>query len=368
MTVGPAAVVGIFPNAEALVRAVAKIRPDCLGRLEAYTPYPVHGLDRALGLKRSWLGGAVLAMGTLGATAAIAFEWWTSAVDYPIPTGGKPIFSWQAFVPIMFELTVLLATFTAGLGMLFLANKLMSFGHPMLASQAIKMTTRDKFALAIEAASQALDAKAQSKILLDAGAESVEVLRAPDLAPGLSLGAIARIAGAVMLACAAAGGGMYAAVKLYPVLPPMVHMHDQPRRAAFRDMQQPVAGTVARGHLPPAFDTPERAGTMLTSPLARSRATLEKGRIVYANHCAVCHGMTGDGVAMLSAAYGAKPGNFHTAAVRAYPDGQIYGVIVLGKNAMPNYAADLDEDERWAAVGYVRALERAENATDEDVK
>jgi mono/diheme cytochrome c family protein len=161
---------------------------------------------------------------------------------------------------------------------------------------------------------------------------------------------------------------MYAAIKLYPVLPPMVHMHDQPRLSAFRDMRQPVPGTVARGHLPPAFATPEQAGAILTNPLARSRAVLEKGRGIYANHCAVCHGMTGDGVAMLSAAYGAKPGNFHTAAIRAYLDGQIYGVVVLGKNAMPSYAADLDEDERWAAVSYVRALQRAENATDEDVQ
>jgi mono/diheme cytochrome c family protein len=303
-------------------------------------------------------------MGMIGATTGIAFEWWTSAVAYPIPTGGKPLFSWQAFVPIMFELTVLFATFTAGLGMLFLANKLLSFGHPMLGSRAISATTRDKFALAIE---DALDADAARALLLDGGAESVEVLDPPAAAAPVSLGAAARIAGAVVLACVVAGAGMFAAIKLYPALPPMVHMHDQPRLSAFRDMRQPVPGTVARGHMPPAFDTPEQAGAMLTNPLARSRAVLEKGRGVYANHCAVCHGMTGDGVAMLSAAYGAKPGNLHTAAVRAFPDGQICGVIALGKNAMPSYAADLDEDERWAAVSYVRALQRAENATDEDV-
>jgi cytochrome c553 len=365
MSARPAAIVGIFPNADALVRAVATMRPNHTGHLEAYTPYPVHGLDRALGLKRSWLGGAVLAMGMIGAAAGIAFEWWTSAVDYPIPTGGKPLFSWQAFVPIMFELTVLFATFTAGLGMLFVANKLLSFGHPMLGSRAISMTTRDKFALAIE---DALDADAACTALLDAGAESVEVLKEPDPSVALSAGGIAKVATAILFACAVAGGGMYAAIKLFPVLPPMVHMHDQPRLPAFRGMRQPAPGTVARGHLPPAFETPEQAGSTLNNPLPRSRAVLETGRAIYANHCAVCHGMTGDGVPMLSAAYGAKPATFHSTTIRAYPDGRIYGVLVLGKNAMPSYAADIDEDDRWSVVSYVRALQRAENATDQDVQ
>jgi mono/diheme cytochrome c family protein len=69
----------------------------------------------------------------------------------------------------------------------------------------------------------------------------------------------------------------------------------------------------------------------------------------------------------LASAYGAKPANLAGPAVD-YPDGQIYGIIVLGKNAMPSYAADLEEDDRWAVVHYVRALERAENARDEDLK
>jgi mono/diheme cytochrome c family protein len=360
-----AAVVGIFPNAGALVAAAKKIRANRSWRLEAYTPYPVEGLDRALGLRRSWLGAAVLVMGILGAASAMLFEWWTSAVDYPIPVGGKALFAWQAFVPIMFELTVLAATFTAGFGMLLIANRLPLFGHPMLGSQAIRATTRDRFALAIE---DAPDDRAASEALLDAGAESVEVLPEPENAAPLSLRSLVGIAGAVLAACVVAGAGMYATIKLFPVLPPMVHMLDQPRLSAFRGMREPVAGTVPRGHLPPAFTTPEEAGMLLTSPLARSAASLNRGRAVYNDHCAVCHGMTGDGVTMLSAAYGAKPANLSTAAIRAYPDGQIYGVIVLGKNAMPSYAADLDEDDRWAVVGYVRALQRSQNATDEDVQ
>jgi cytochrome c5 len=370
----PVAVLGIFPGPSELLRAVRQIRPRYPGQVEAYTPYPVHGLSGALGLKRSWLGAAVLVMGIVGAVSAMVFEWWTSAVDYPVPTGGKALFSWQAFVPVMFELTVLFATFTAGLGMLFVANRLPFFGHPVMSSRSIAATTRDKFALSLEPDSGAFDADAAERLLVEAGAESTEVLWSVATEP-LALPYVLRAGAGIALACAVAGAGTYYAVKLYPTLPPMVHMLEQPRLAAFeanaffadgRGMRPPVPGTVARGHLPRGFTTLEQAGVLLPNPLARSREVLERGRTLYHHHCAVCHGPVGNGTPLLSSAYGAKPANLGGAAV-GFPDGQIYGVVVLGKNAMPSYAADLEEDDRWAVVHYVRALERAENARDEDL-
>ncbi len=114
------AVLGFFENAQALLGAVPLVRERGLGRLEAYTPYPVHGLATALKLRRSPLGGMVLVMGILGALSALIFEWWANGIDYQTVTGGKALFSWQAFVPIMFEVTVAFATFTAGFGMLVL--------------------------------------------------------------------------------------------------------------------------------------------------------------------------------------------------------------------------------------------------------
>ena len=70
----------------------------------------------------------------------------------------------------------------------------------------------------------------------------------------------------------------------------------------------------------------------------------------------------------LTAAYGAKPANLQAQTFREYPDGKIYHVIMVGKNAMPSYAADLTDDERWAVVHYLRVLQRAQNAKDEDLK
>ena len=369
------AVLGLFDSADALMEAIPKVRAKALGRVEAYTPYPVHGLDEALGLRRSPLGGMVLVMGVLGVLTALLFQWWMSAVDYPLVTGGKDPSSWQAFVPIMFEIMVLFATFTAGLGMLLLLNRLPHWGHPVLQSQAIRGITRDRFALALEA-DGAFDPQSARSALADAGALEIETLPAPAVGPMFTASFIHRSLAGIAAACVVSGSLLYWAIKLMPVLPPMVHMENQPKldpqesSTFFKDghgMQLPVAGTVARGFLPFAMTTPEQSAG-LVNPLPRTPAVLARGRAQYQVHCAVCHGVLGDGVPTLTAAYGAKPANLHTPAIRAYSDGTLYGTIVLGKNAMPSYAADMAVDDRWAVVHYVRALQRALNAKDEDVR
>ena len=377
MSSGTFAVLGLFSQAENIVDAAKQIRPRRLGRLEAYTPYPVHGLDRAIGLAPSRLGRLVMLMGVLGAGLALLFEGWVSAVDYPLVTGGKALFSWQAFVPVMFEVTVLFATFTAGLAMLFALNKLPFFGHPVLHSKAIKDITRDKLALSIEATDAAFDAEAARQALVENGAESVEIVPLPTWDHALTLVGLLRAIAAIVAACVVAGAGLFAAEKLIAIVPPMLHMHDQPKLNAFREsaffadgrgMQPAVAGTVARGHLPPAFATPEEAGTLLSNPLPLTQPIAERGRKVFGDHCAICHGPVGDGVPLLSRAYGGKPGNFLSKEIGARPDGHYFGVLMLGKNAMPSYAADLDKDDRWAAVHYIRILQRAQNARDEDLR
>jgi mono/diheme cytochrome c family protein len=169
---------------------------------------------------------------------------------------------------------------------------------------------------------------------------------------------------------------MYGAVKLFPVLPPMVHMLDQPRLnpqkadGFFTDghgMRMPPAGTVARGYLPLAVASQEEAAA-LVNPLPRTTEVFALGRVAYGRRCAVCHGPLANGVGSLTAAYLAKPANLQARLFLEYPDGKIYWAIVMGKNAMPPHAADMSETERWAVVHYVRALQRAQNAKDEDLK
>jgi mono/diheme cytochrome c family protein len=369
-------VLGIFDTPDALMQAIPKARAAKLGTVEAYTPYPIHGIDEALGLRKSPLGGMVLVMGVLGALTALGFEYWISAIDYPIITGGKPEGSWEAFVPIMFEVTVLFATFTAGLGMLFLLNKLPFFGHPVLSSKAITGITRDRYALAIEAEGESFDSAAAAEILREAGAVEVERLPAPDRSPFLTSDYILRTLGGIFLACLVSGLGIYFLTKWFPLLAPMKYMQDQPRlnaqkpSAFFKDghgMQRPVGGTVARGYLPTATGTQDEAAS-LQNPLPRTKDVFALGRRAYTNRCEVCHGALGNGMGSLTAAYGGKPANLQAQQFRDYPDGKLYWAIVNGKNAMPAHAPYLSDTERWAVVHYVRALQRAQNAKDEDLK
>ena len=101
--------------------------------------------------------------------------------------------------------------------------------------------------------------------------------------------------------------------------------------------------------------------------MPRTEAVLRQGRSVFNDHCSVCHDILGDGRTTLTAAYQAKPANLLAGNIVDLPDGAIYHVLMKGKNSMPSYAADMSQDERWSAVHYVRVLERALNATDEDV-
>jgi hypothetical protein len=132
--------------------------------------------------------------------------------------------------------------------------------------------------------------------LIDNGAESVEIVPVPTWDRALSLVGFLRIIAAIVAACVVAGAGLFAAEKLIPVVPPMIHMHDQPKLNAFREsaffadgrgMRPAVAGTVARGHLPPAFATPEEAGTLLSNPLPLTQAIAERGRKVFQRP--LCH-------------------------------------------------------------------------------
>ncbi len=368
-------VVGLFGSAQALLEAIPIVRRRTDAPLEAYTPHPIHGIEKALGSRKSPLAGMVMVMGILGALSGLGLQLWTSAVDYPLTTAGKPVWSWQAFVPIMFEVTVLFATFTAGLGALFLLNRLPMFRHPMLRAQSMSLVTRDRFALAVEAGGRALDVDEVKALLSDAGALSVEVIEAPAPPGPLSPDFFLRVFTMTAIACAALGYLTYWAIKLWPVSAPMVHMLNQPRldpqreSAFFKDgfgMRLPVAGTVARGYLPYAMKTQE-AAVLLNNPLPRTPAVMQAGRQAFLTYCSPCHGILGNGQPTLTAPYGAKPANLISQAIQDYPDGKIYHVIVSGKNAMPGYPAELTQDERWAVIDYVRALQRAQNALDSDI-
>ncbi len=139
-------VVGYFRHPNELIHATEKVRDAKYKSFDAFTPYPVHGLDHAQGLKRSPLPYVTLGAGLAGFCCAFLLQYLTSAMSWPLNVGGKPLNSWQAFVPIMFELTVLFAGL-ATVGAMFFLN-----GLPNIKKKAFDPAiTRDKFALMIDA-------------------------------------------------------------------------------------------------------------------------------------------------------------------------------------------------------------------------
>jgi hypothetical protein len=167
--------VGEFNDENQLIEAIGQIRGQGYSKLEAYTPFPIHGIDDALGSKPSYLGWFILCCGLIGVTGAATFIWWAGAVDYPIIVGGKPLFAFTFSVPIMFELMILLSAFGSLFGMLGI-NRLPQFYHPIFNYSDAERISDDGFVLAIEASDPQFDAQECVRVLEAAGATAVEVV------------------------------------------------------------------------------------------------------------------------------------------------------------------------------------------------
>lgn len=168
-------VVGEFTDQHELVHAARAARDCGYTKLDAFSPFPVHGLDKALGIARSRLGLIVAATGVTGGAGALALQWWTSVKAYPLHVGGKPLFAWEPSIPIIFELSVLLAAFGAVLGMIAL-NGLPRFYHPVFNWERFKRVSDDRFFLAIEACDPMFDAPRTAGFLRSTGAVATEVV------------------------------------------------------------------------------------------------------------------------------------------------------------------------------------------------
>jgi hypothetical protein len=139
-----------FESPEALVAATAHAHSAGYRRMDAYSPQPVEGLAEALGRQGSRVPLVVLIGGLTGCLGGYLLQWWCASIAYPINIGGRPLNSWPTWVPIMFELTILVAAFSAVLGMLGLNGLPMPY-HPLFNVPAFAAASRNKFFLCIEA-------------------------------------------------------------------------------------------------------------------------------------------------------------------------------------------------------------------------
>jgi Protein of unknown function (DUF3341) len=140
-----------FATPEQILEATRRAHQAGYRVMDAYTPYPVEGLPEELDLPRTRVPFVVLVGGLVGAGAGYFMQYWAMALDYPVNVAGKPLNSWPAFIPITFEMMVLVAAFAAILGMFFL-NGLPEPYHPVFNVPAFARASQDRFFLCIESA------------------------------------------------------------------------------------------------------------------------------------------------------------------------------------------------------------------------
>src|SRR6202008_2902178 len=147
----PFAAIAEFASAAELYHAAEKVRDKGYRFWDVHSPFPVHGMNKAMGLGRSYLGYIIFCGGFTGFMTAVLLEFIPSSYLYPLIVHGKPVnfFTVPPFLPIMFELTVLLSAFTAFFGV-FAMNRLPRLNHPLCDFEPFKRVTNDAFFLAIE--------------------------------------------------------------------------------------------------------------------------------------------------------------------------------------------------------------------------
>jgi hypothetical protein len=164
-----------FADTGPLKKAAEEIHAAGFKKWDAYSPFPIHGMDGAMGLKRSPIGFIVGIFATTGLALFTGFLYWMNVIDYPIVISGKPFFSYQAFVPPMFAITILSAALSAMLGFLGL-TKLPRYNHPLFNSKEFEKVTDGGFFISVEAEDDKFDRRETAKFLESLGAKYVEVV------------------------------------------------------------------------------------------------------------------------------------------------------------------------------------------------
>lgn len=170
-----AGIIALFDTPKELYKAAETVRDAGFKQFDTYTPFPVHGMEKAQGLKDSPLGWIVLGGGATGLLTGILLQGWVAVKAYPLVISGKPLFSYQAFVPVTFELMVLFSAFAAVFGM-FALNKLPRWNNPFFNYSFAEAVSSDKFAIGIDAADPLFDEEKVKKMLQELGGKHMEVI------------------------------------------------------------------------------------------------------------------------------------------------------------------------------------------------
>ena len=371
------AITALFDTADEILQAAEKTRKAGYSKFDVHTPYPVHGMDRAMRLRPSRIGLFAFIFGCLGAASAILFISWVALSGYPLVIGGKPYWSWPAFVPVTFEITVLMTSVLSTLVMIVLYFKFPNNAHPLHDTPYMKRVSSDKFGVAIQADDPKFNEKHVKEFLESLGGSHVtlvyfhseETQRSGKIFDIQFIGVLAIVA--LVVSCLT-----YVTLNKVLFAAPFNWMMEQPKLKAqqsstfFKNgigMRTPVEGTVARGFMPyPYHGDPDAAGRFLVDPLLPTKNVVDRGRRKFLTFCSPCHGNFGRGDSRLQGQF-PNPPTLLSEKVRTWPDGNIYHVITDGQNSMPSYASQISRDDRWAIIQYIRVLQRAQSAKESDL-
>jgi hypothetical protein len=169
-------VLGAFDGPAELFAAAEKMRDAGYKEFDCHSPFPIHGMDHAMGLSRSPLAYVVFILAMSAVVGMIGFTYWISVIEYPLVISGKPFFSYVAYTPPIFAVGVLTGAISAVLGMMAL-NKLPWLNHPLFKSKMFERVTDDGFFVSVQSNDPQYDEEKVKSFLMSIGGKNVEVLR-----------------------------------------------------------------------------------------------------------------------------------------------------------------------------------------------
>lgn len=405
--------------------AARKVRDSGYTRTDAFAPFPVHGIDEALGIKPTVLPWFTLIAGACGTTTAFVMQIWMNGYSYPYIISGKPFISLPAFIPVAFELTVLFAAFTTVFAMLGL-NGLPKFSNPVFTNPNFDRATDDRFFIWVDSRDKYFNSEKVKALLAGTSPVSIDEVReddSPSSVPRFLYTAFGVLI-LVSLIPAVLVWNMRAVRTGNPRWHVFFDMDFMPYRKAQKEttlfadgktQRPPVPGTVARGDF--AVDDPMYLGftpdaaaaqrmdtqssdalryvslqdgaaqdggsaqgvavvpdrnylSKLPEQLEANDELFALGRNKFEQVCSACHGYSGYGNGLVSkraealqASYWLQPTSVHDERIQKQAIGQIYYTITNGKGKMAGYGSTLNVKERWAVALYVKALQKSQNAS-----
>src|SRR5580692_2711937 len=168
-------IIAEFDTPADIMHAAEKVRDAGFRKWDVFTPFPIHGMDKAMGLKNSPVGWFSFLGGVTGYTSGMLMIWWMNAYDYPIIIGGKPMFSPFSAFPPSYELTILFGAFGALGGMLFL-NRLPRLHHPLLKNSRFALATHDRYFVVIESSDPKYSETETRRLMESLGSRHIEMV------------------------------------------------------------------------------------------------------------------------------------------------------------------------------------------------